>query len=340
MEPKYVRFDRPFELECGGSLPEVTIAYHTYGTLSPEKDNVIWVCHALTANSEVADWWPHTVEEGKFLDPAKYFVVCANMIGSQYGSTGSLSTDPATGKPYYRDFPELTNRDVVRGHMLLADHLGISRVKMMIGSSIGGFQALEWLIMYPDFAKGAALICTSPKVRPWVIAFNESQRMAIEADGTFGEPRDDAGAEGMKTARSIALLSYRGPSAYNATQMELDKEEKTKGFRAASYQRHQGWKLANRFSAYTYYLLTRLVDTHDVGRKRGGVERALGGVKASCVVIGVTSDILFPPEENRFMAEHIPGARFETIESDFGHDGFLVEHEKLNRILRDHLDKL
>ncbi|MDE6146112.1 MAG: alpha/beta fold hydrolase, partial [Muribaculaceae bacterium] len=175
-----------FKLETGAQLPGLQIAYHTFGRLNAERDNVIWVCHALTANSDVADWWPNTVVSGGFLDPDKYFIVCANILGSHYGTTGPLSVDPRSGKPYYDRFPQMTVRDMVRVHQLLAAYLGIQRVKLLIGSSLGGFQCMEWALMEPDFAERTALIATTPVTKPWAAAFNESQRMAIDADTTYG----------------------------------------------------------------------------------------------------------------------------------------------------------
>ena len=161
---QYYTYDKSFELECGAVLPSLTIAYHTFGRMNSERSNIIWVCHALTANSDVVDWWPHTVESGCFLDPDKYFTICANFLGSHYGTTGPLSINPATGEPWYGDFPQVSVRDMVRAHQLLAEHLGINRVKMLIGSSIGGFQCLEWSVMQPDFAELAAFIATAEKI--------------------------------------------------------------------------------------------------------------------------------------------------------------------------------
>lgn len=336
-ELKSYTFQEPFELECGVVLPKIDIAYHTFGTMSPERDNVIWVCHALTANSDVADWWPHTVEEGKFLDPERYFIVCANMLGSHYGSTGPLSINPETGEPYYGDFPDLTIRDIIAAHQILAKHLGIESVVALMGSSIGGFQVCEWLVMEPEFAKKGILIATSAVSSPWAIALNESQRMSIESDSTYGDKSSEAGMKGMAAARSIALLSYRGGDAYNQTQMELDGKEKVKGFRASSYQRYQGDKLARRFNAYSYHLFTRLIDTHDIGRGRGGVEAALSTIVADVAVVAISSDILFTVPDHRPFVDYISGAKFYVIDSTFGHDGFLIEHEKLNTIIINHI---
>ena len=171
---QFYKYDKEFELESGVKLPSLTIAYDTYGVRNEDSSNVIWVCHALTANSDVADWWPHTVEEGCFLDPDKYFTVCANFLGSHYGTTGPLSENPKTGEPWYGDFPRITVRDMVRAHQLLAEYLGIKRVKLLIRSSIGGFQCLEWSVMQPDFAERAAFIATTPRTKPWASAFIES----------------------------------------------------------------------------------------------------------------------------------------------------------------------
>ena len=182
----------PFRLECGAAIP-LRIAYHTYGTFT--GDNALWVCHALTANSEVADWWPHTVEAGKFLDPARWFTVCANIVGSCYGTTGPASPDPATGKPYYGAFPPVTVRDMARANLLLADHLGIAHARAVIGSSIGGFQALEMALERPGFARKLILIATAARAQPWTIAADEAQRMALEIGDKLGTPAALPGAE-------------------------------------------------------------------------------------------------------------------------------------------------
>lgn len=328
-----ITIHKNFVLECGAVLPEITIAYNTYGTLSPSGDNVTWVCHALTANSDVADWWHGTVEKGRFLDPEKNFIICANILGSHYGTTSPLSVNHTTGEPYYGDFPMITVRDVVRCNILLAEALAIKSVNVLIGSSIGGFQCLEWAIMQPDFVKHLILIATCAKSQPWAIALNESQRMAIECDPTFGEKRADAGANGLAAARSIALLSYRGQPAYDITQYEIDGVERLSGYRAASYQRYQGEKLRRRFNVYSYHTLTRVVDSHDVGRGRGGCRKALANVKAKTLVVAISSDILYPPSDHKIIYETIPKSTFELITSDFGHDGFLLEGEKLNTII-------
>lgn len=321
----------PFALEPGGVLEKLTIAYHTFGSLNERRDNVVWVCHALTANSDVADWWPHTVEEGKFLDPTRYFIICANILGSPYGTTAPLHENPATGEPYYGDFPAYTIRDMVNAHRVLADALGIDKIHTLVGCSVGGFQAVEWAVMEPERFERLSLMATDAVATPWTIAIDESQRMSIEADATWGERRPDAAAAGLAAARAIGLLSYRGPSGYNLTQR--DTEEYPAPRRAVSYQRYQGEKLVRRFDAYSYHSILDAFDTHDVGRGRGGMETALSGIKARTLVIGLTTDIVFPPEDMRTLASRIPGASYAEIQSPFGHDGFLVEHSQLNALM-------
>jgi homoserine O-acetyltransferase len=334
---QFYKYDKEFELECGVKLPSLTIAYDTYGVRNEDSSNVIWVCHALTANSDVADWWPHTVEEGCFLDPDKYFTVCANFLGSHYGTTGPLSENPETGEPWYGDFPRITVRDMVRAHQLLAEYLGIKRVKLLIGSSIGGFQCLEWSVMQPDFAERAAFIATTPRTKPWASAFNESQRMAIQSDPTFGERNAEAGLDGLAIARSIALLSYRGGMAYDKTQEDADADEASFERRVHSYQRYQGEKLRRRFNAYSYIRLSQAVDSHNLGRGRGKVEDVLKQIKAKSLVVAITSDILFPPSDHQILIDNIPDVEYHLIDSDFGHDGFLVEHKQLNDIILNFL---
>ena len=334
---QFYKYDKEFELESGVKLPSLTIAYDTYGVRNEDSSNVIWVCHALTANSDVADWWPHTVEEGCFLDPDKYFTVCANFLCSHYGTTGPLSENPKTGEPWYGDFPRITVRDMVRAHQLLAEYLGIKRVKLLIGSSIGGFQCLEWSVMQPDFAERAAFIATTPRTKPWASAFNESQRMAIQSDPTFGERNAEAGLDGLAIARSIALLSYRGGMAYDKTQEDADPDEASFERRVHSYQRYQGEKLRRRFNAYSYIRLSQAVDSHNLGRGRGKVEDVLKQIKAKSLVVAITSDILFPPSDHQILIDNIPDVEYHLIDSDFGHDGFLVEHKQLNDIILNFL---
>ncbi len=333
---KIYKHNAPFALELGGELQQLTIAYHTYGTMSADADNVVWVCHALTANSDVADWWPHTVENGRFLDPDRWFVVCANIIGSPYGTTAPLHEDPRTGKPYSDSFPAYTIRDVVNAHRLLARHLGVERVHTLVGCSVGGFQAVEWAVMEPWRFDRLSLMATDAKATPWTIAIDETQRMSIKADATYGEPRPDAASAGLAAARAIGLLSYRGPSGYNLTQ--CDAADFPAPRRAVSYQRYQGEKLVRRFDAYSYCAILDAFDSHDVGRGRGGLDTALGRIEAKTLVIGLTTDIVFPADDMRALASRIPGAVYAEIQSPFGHDGFLVEHDQLNALMKPFME--
>jgi homoserine O-acetyltransferase len=338
MEKHVYKTDEPFKLEKGGILRSLTITYHTLGTLNAAGDNVVWICHAFTANSDVSDWWDGMVGEGKIFDPTSDFIVCANILGSCYGTTGPLSVNPGTNEPYFHDFPEVTVKDMVKAHELLRQHLGIKKINIVTGGSIGGFQALEWSIMNPELFVNLVLIASSAKASPWAIAFNESQRMAINADPTFKERKETAGIEGMKAARSVALLSYRNYQTYTLTQSEYDNN-KTENFKATTYQQYQGEKLARRFNAFSYYQLTKALDTHNVARGRQNEKEALGRIKANTLVLGISTDILFPVEEQKFLAHYIPQAKYFEVDSKYGHDGFLLEISKLTRILRNNLKK-
>jgi homoserine O-acetyltransferase len=325
-------YPHPFELENGQHLPGLEIAYHTYGQLNAEGSNVVWVCHALTANSDPADWWKGLVGNGYFLDPGQYFIVCANIVGSCYGSSGPLSLNPTTGRPYFNDFPEITIRDMVKAHHLLSQHLGIRRIHLCIGGSLGGHQAMEWAISQPRLIANLALLATNARHSAWGIAFNESQRLAIQADPTWADPRPEAGQAGLRAARSIALLSYRNYETYVDRQTE-PTDDQLDDFRASSYQRHQGDKLVRRFNVVSYLRISKAFDSHNVGRGRGGAAAALRLIQANTLVVGITSDLLFPPGEQVFLARHIPQVVYHEIESPYGHDGFLVEHEKLAHLL-------
>ncbi|MCD0489633.1 homoserine O-acetyltransferase [Pedobacter sp. MC2016-14] len=329
-------YTRQFKLENGKKLKGIEIAYHTYGKLNANKDNVIWACHALTANSDVLDWWKGLFGSNALFNPEEHFIVCANVLGSNYGSTNPLSINPVTGLPYYLAFPELTIRDFVQAHQLLAAHLAIDTIKVLIGGSLGGQQALEWSIMEQNRIKNLILVASNALHSPWGIAFNESQRLAISTDRTFYAQKPDGGLKGLKVARSIALLSYRTYDAYAATQLE-SVNDKTSGFRAASYQNYQGEKLCNRFNAYSYWYLSKAMDSHNVGRGRKSVVDALASVKSNTLVIGIENDVLFPITEQKFMSDHIKDAEFAAVASAFGHDGFLIETGVLTNIISNFL---
>jgi len=310
---KFYRYNNTFTFENGATISELTIAYHTFGKLNTAKDNVIWVCHALTANSDVADWWEGLFGVGKIFDPNKYFIVCANILGSCYGSTCARSISPKTNKAYGLDFPKITIRDIVNAHELLRQHLEITSIDLCIGGSCGGHQVME---------------VTSAKETAWAIATHEAQRMAIKVDPTFSNNENFAGKNGLKAARGMALLGYRTFDSYIERQTNTD--ERTDNFSASSYIQYQGEKLQNRFYAQAYYCLTKTLDTHNIGRGRGGIQNALEQIKIPTFIFSISSDLLIPPSEQKILAGHIPNSTLVTLDSPFGHDGFLVESKKIN----------
>lgn len=332
MNTEIFKHNKPFKLESGDQLKELEIGFHTYGTLNKNRDNVVWVCHALTANADVFDWWKGLFGENNYFNPATHFIVCANILGSPYGTTNPLSINPVTNQPYYLSFSQVTVRDIIKAHQLLAQYLQINQIEILIGGSLGGQQALEWSIMEPERIKNLILIASNAKHSPWGIAFNESQRLAISADDTFYGNTLNGGEKGLKAARSIALLSYRNYKTYSITQHE-ERDNQVDGYKAASYQNYQGEKLVNRFNAYSYWYLSKTMDSHNVGRNRHGVEKALSLVKARTLVIGIKSDVLFPIEEQQYLFRHISKSAFAELESFYGHDGFLIETEQLTNII-------
>ena len=327
-----------FTLESGKVLPELHLAYNTFGTLNASRNNVIWIFHALTGNSNPLEWWHGLVGDNCLFTPEKYFIVCVNMPGSHYGSINALSNNPETGKPYYHTFPWFTTRDMVRAYHHLKNKLGITKIHIGLGGSMGGQQLLEWAIEEPSLFENIVPIATNAYHTAWGVAFNASQRMCIEHDITWQESNEKSGINGMKAARSIALLSYRNHDTYGIKQMgftqstahlPVDKQV----FNAESYQRYQGEKLANRFNAYSYYALSKAMDSHNVGRDRVSVEKALSKITAKTLVIGVTTDILFPISEQQFLATNIANAKFVEIQSLYGHDGFLLEFEQIEKAI-------
>ena len=323
---------KQFKLENGKKIRNLQIAYQTYGKLNANKDNVIWVCHALTANADVFEWWEGLFGQNALFNPTDHYIVCANVLGSHYGSTSPLSTNPVNGLPYYLSFPQFTIRDLVAAHQLLASHLGIDHINTLIGGSLGGQQAVEWSILEPSKIENLVLIATNAVHSPWGIAFNESQRLAITTDRTFYANQPNGGSKGLKTARSIALLSYRTYNAYGNTQVE-SVNDKVDNYRASSYQNYQGEKLINRFNAYSYYYLTKAMDSHNVGRNRKSITDALKQIKANTLVIGIENDFLFPISEQNIWRIIFQGQTFSALHSDYGHDGFLIETDALTNVI-------
>jgi homoserine O-acetyltransferase/O-succinyltransferase len=335
--PNILKYKHAFLLENGETLPELDIAYHTYGELNTRKDNAIWVFHALTGSSDAADWWSGLIGEGKPLDPTHHYIVCANMLGSSYGATNATSTNPKTGKPYGKDFPLITIRDVIHSHRILQNHLGINRIHLGIGASMGGQQALEWAAIDPCLFDHLTVIACSARMSAWAIAINEAQRMALKADPTLYDHTPTAGHQGMQAARAIGMLTYRTHTSYNLQQ--TDTNNKIADFKASSYQRYQGLKLSQRFKPLAYLSITQTMDSHNLGRGRGGVKKALTLIKPKTLVVAIQSDILFPKEEQAYLAAHLPNAQFALLNSPYGHDGFLIEFNQLNELVNQFLHK-
>jgi homoserine O-acetyltransferase len=311
-------------------LPKLKIAYHYYGEYTPGK-KVAWVCHALTANSDVADWWKGLVGEASMINPNDYFIVCANILGSCYGSTGPMSVD---------QFPMITIRDMVRAHILLRQHLGIESIDLLLGGSMGGYQALEWSLMEPNVIQKMFLIATAAAESAWAIAIHTAQRLSIEADTTWKETKPNAGAKGLKAARAIGMLTYRNYDIFKEKQTEPDAE-KVDELKASSYINYQGDKLVNRFNAYSYWLLTKSMDSHQLARGRGGdLKSTLASIQIPTLIIGINSDILCPLAEQKFMDAHMPNATLIAIDSLYGHDGFIIETAQITTHLKAWLTSL
>lgn len=323
-------------LESGSSLNNPVIAYQTWGNPACIATNVVWVCHALTGNHRVQEWWSGLFGPGKCFDPANSFIVCVNVPGSCYGTTGPVNFDGASSD--YLEFPLVTIRDAVTFLELVRQELQIEKIHTLIGASLGGQQVLEWTVRQPGLAQTIIPIATNAFHSPFGIAFNEAQRLAIEADPTFYEKSPDGGRNGMIAARSVAMLSYRTYEGYQITQRE-ESADVYDNYKASSYQRYQGEKLAGRFNAYTYWYLSKMMDSHNLGRGRKPVSEVLNEIQVPALVIGVDSDLLFPITEQRFLAEHIPGAELGVLSSPYGHDGFLVEFGQLTLLINEFLNK-
>ncbi len=306
--------ENPLVLECGDTLQNLEVQYTTHGELNSAKTNVVWVFHALTANSDPTEWWNGLVGEGCFFDPEKYFIVCANMLGSCYGTTG----------PTNQSFPMITIKDMVKVHQRLHAHLSLNKIKIGIGGSMGGQQLLEWVVQEPSLFETIVPIATNAEHSSWGIAFNETQRMALAHTNS---------EKGIEIARAIAMLSYR---SYEAYEKKLkDEDNRIEEFSASSYQQYQGRKLQKRFSALSYYCLSKAMDSHNIGRKNGGIKAALGRIQSYAIVIGLESDTLFPVVEQKRIADGIRTSNFHSIPSVYGHDGFLIEVEGITNVLEN-----
>ena len=329
-------------LESGEKLADITIAYQTWGKLNSEKSNAILVNHALTGWSDVPSWWPSIVGPGLPLDTEKYFVICPNVIGGCQGSTGPSSLAP-DGKRWGSRFPTITIRDMVEAELALTNALGIPFYNLAVGPSLGGMRALEWAVQYPDRVRAICTIGSSAVATGDQIGSASIQIRAIKSDPNFNNgdyyEKDNGPVEGLGIARRIAHLTYR-------TEYEMDvrfgrelQGDNTGRFAVESYLDHQAAKLAKRFDANTYIALTEAMNSHDIGRDRGGVVEALATIEIPIVVVvAIDTDRLFPPRLQEEIVEFtLTALPLVTISSPFGHDGFLIEVESVGNILRDAL---
>lgn len=329
----YLKLEKPFHLEEGGIIEEPVIAYHTYGELNENRDNVILVCHALTANSDADDWWHGLFGKGDIFDWDKYFIICANNLGSPYGTSSAKQTNPSDGKIYGLDFPFFTIRDTAMLHLHLLEYFKIDKIKLLIGGSCGGNIAQEIAYSLQDKIENLVLLCCSSRESPWAIAIHQAQRLVLQSDETFIDKTEEAGNKGLKACRATALPYYRTQHSFNIRQSELSLET-VKDFRSSSYINYQGDKFVNRFNAHCYFTLLNALDTHNIGRNRKSIEAALAKITANTAVIGFESDLLVPVKEQQFLAKHIPNADYFEIKSIYGHDAFLIEHEHIRKAIR------
>jgi homoserine O-acetyltransferase/O-succinyltransferase len=336
------------DLELGASLPELQVAYRTWGQLDARRSNAVLVLHALTGDSNVPGWWPGLVGPGKALDTDRWFVVAANVLGGCSGTTGPSSLAP-DGAPWGSRFPVTTIRDQVAAEVRLADHLGIDRFAAVVGGSMGGMRALEWLVSYPDRVGAGLVLAVGAEATADQLGTQTTQLFAIKSDpgwhgGDYHLVGDGRGpVTGLALARRIAHLTYRseGELAFRFGRQAQPGEDPLRGGRFAveSYLEHHGNKLVNRFDAGTYVALTEAMNTHDVGRGRGGTEAALAEIRSPVVVAGVDSDRLYPLRLQEELAALIPTVdKLEVVTSDYGHDGFLLEIETVGALVRRTLD--
>lgn len=328
---QFFELRRPLALEQGGTLPRVRIAYRTWGR---PQSSAILICHALTGSADADDWWARLFGPGRVLDPHRSFIVCANVLGGCYGTTGPTSVRPGEDVPYGNTFPRITIRDMVHSQAKLLDQLGVETLDLVVGGSMGGMQVLEWAVLYPERVRTIAPIGVGPAQSAWAIGLSEAQRQAIHADAGFrgGAYARDAGpVAGLAAARSLAMLSYRSP--HNFESRFARRADRTGTFDAQSYLRYQGEKLVDRFDANTYLTLIAAMDSHDVGRGRGSTPDVLAGIRQPALVMSIRSDGLYPPDEVAGLGRHMPSAELVELDAPHGHDSFLIEVDDINHHL-------
>ncbi len=336
----YFESDEPYFCELGGSLPSLRVAYRTWGTLNDNQDNVILVCHALTGSADADSWWEGMFAPGGAFDDTKDFIICSNVLGSCYGTTGPVSLDPATGRNYGPDFPLITIRDMVHVQRRLLASLGIHRVKLAVGASLGGMQVLEWGFLYPDVVEALMPMGASGRHSAWCIAQSEAQRQAIYADRDWNSgwyTEDLPPSRGLAAARMMAMCSYR--SFENFQQRFGRQIQQGNTFKAESYLHHQGRKLVERFDANTYVALTKAMDMHDLARGRGDYEEVLRSLQLPVEILSIYSDVLYPKEEQEELAQYMPNSKLLYLEEPYGHDAFLIDVETVSRMVREFLDR-
>ncbi len=353
----------PLAMDCGRHLTSVDVAYETYGELNARGDNAVLVCHALTGSAHAAGyssedprsigWWDSFIGEGKPLDTKKYFVISSNFLGGCYGTTGSNSIDPSTGKRFGLTFPQMTVRDMVRVQKELVTSLGVTKLATVIGGSLGGMQVLEWALMYPELVESIIPIATSAQHSPWAVGLNDLSRQAITNDPEWrnGNYYDHGQPEkGFSLARQIAMMSYRSDKEFGERfgRERLLTGSTTKGFnfdeknifQVESYLHHQGVKLVSRFDANTYLYITRTMDLHDITVGRGTLKDVLGSISVPALCIGIDSDILYPAAEQQHIAAGIPNSTYHQIVSPYGHDAFLIEFTQMAGFVGEFLENI
>ncbi len=332
----------PLRLDSGIQLSGIRVAYRHWGVLNSSGDNAVLVCHALTGSADVDSWWPDLLGPGRALDPMKDYILCSNLLGGCYGTTGPSSPDPENGRRWGNRFPPVSVRDMVRLQKMLAEHLGVRRWRMVIGGSLGGMQVLEWGAGYPDWVESMVPIATAVRQPPWAIGFSSVQRQAIEADRNWlgGDyPSGQGPRAGLATAREIAMLSYRHWEGFE--QRFGRARHAIHEYEAVSYLNHQGSRFIDRFDAASYVLLTRAMDDFDLAAGRGDHPgKLLGGIRIPALVVSIDSDLLYPPQEQTFLARNLPLAEHVVLRSLHGHDGFLIETERLNAYVCDFRGRL
>lgn len=342
------RLGRAFALESGAVLPELVLAYRTLGRLNAQADNAVVVCHALTGNPDFDTWWDALVGPGRALDPARDYIVCANALGGCYGSSGPVAAAP-DGRRWGARFPEVSVRDQVRAQALLADALGIRGIRLVIGGSMGGLQAIEWPLLDAR-VQAVATIAASARHSPWCVAWSETQRRIIATDPRWNggdyDPADPPAA-GLAAARAVAMVTYRSAQSFE-TRFGRASGAEVFGGRArapeapavANWIAHHGEQLVRRFDALSYVRLTQAMDGHDVGRDRGGTAAALGAIAQPVLVVSIPSDALYVPADQYALVESLPDATFARLASEHGHDGFLIDAPRLEPIVRQFRERI